>query len=298
MAKRRTPEGPPQMPIRGIVMPKHHSKLLAVIGACFVLASAALVSRTDAVQKRPAGASAFRWPEGKKAAISLTFDDARLSQVDTGLPILDRYKVKATFYVSPDGVKERLDGWKRAVKNGHEIGNHTMTHPCTGNYAFSKDNALEDLSLDRMAREIDEATLTIDKMLAVKPVSFAYPCCQTFVGRGAAVKSYVPLVAARFLTARLGGDEAANDPEICDLVQLLAGGTDGAKFEDLKALVDQAVSEGRWLILCGHEVGDGGFQTTLAKTLEAFCRYAIDPANGLWIDTVGRIGKYVADHRK
>jgi hypothetical protein len=279
-------------------MPKLRSKCLVVVGVFLVLASAAILSGTDAAQKKTASASAFRWPEGKRAAISLTFDDARLSQVDVGLPILDRCKVKATFYVSPDGVKERLDGWQRAVKNGHEIGNHTLTHPCTGNYDFSKDNALEDYTLERMTREIDEATLSIKKMLAVKPVSFAYPCCQTFVGRGMAVKSYVPLVAERFLTGRLGGDEAANDPKICDFAQLLAGGTDGAKFDDLKPVIDQAVSDGRWLILCGHEVGDGGFQTTPAKTLEALCRYASDPANGLWIDTVGRIGKYLADHRK
>ena len=37
------------------------------------------------------------WPEGKTAALSLTFDDARLSQVDQGLPLLDSYGVKATF---------------------------------------------------------------------------------------------------------------------------------------------------------------------------------------------------------
>ena len=39
------------------------------------------------------------WLEGKTAALSLTFDDARLSQVDQGLPLLDAYGVKATFYV-------------------------------------------------------------------------------------------------------------------------------------------------------------------------------------------------------
>jgi peptidoglycan/xylan/chitin deacetylase (PgdA/CDA1 family) len=298
MAKRRAREGPPQTPIRGILRQKHESKLLVLTGACLVLACATIVSRPDTAQKQPEGTAPFRWPQGKRAAISLTFDDARRSQVDTGLPLLDRYKVKATFYVSPDNVKERLDGWRRAVKNGHEIGNHTMTHPCTGNYAFSKANALEDLTLDRMAREIDEATRTIEKLLAVRPVSFAYPCCQTFVGRGKAVKSYVPLVAKRFLTARLGFNEAANDPGICDLVQLLAQGSDGAAFEELKALIDQAVSDGRWLILFGHEVGNDGDQTTPAKTLEALCRYATDPVNSLWIDTVGRIGKYVADNRK
>jgi hypothetical protein len=277
---------------------KHGSKLLVLFGACLLQACIIVAGRPYGSQEQAAGAPPFRWPEGKRAAISLTFDDARLSQVDTGLPILDRYNIKATFYVSPDNIRERLDGWKRAVKNGHEIGNHTMTHPCTGNYAFSKANALEDLSLDRMARDIDEASLAIEKMLAVKPVSFAYPCCQTFVGRGAAVKSYVPLVAERFMTGRLGLNESANDPSVCDLSQLLAQWSDGATFEALKALIDQAISEGRWLILAGHEVGESGYQTTLAKTLEALCRYASDPRSGLWIDTVGRIGKYVADNRK
>ncbi len=266
-------------------MQKQIPYFIFLMGACLVLSGRA-----------PARAP-FPWPEAKRAAVSLTFDDARLSQVDNGLPLLDGYKIKATFYVSPDNVKERLEGWRRAVKDGHEIGNHTLTHPCTGNYAFSRENALEDLTLGRMERDIDDASLVIEKLLAVKPVSFAYPCCQTFVGRGQAVKSYVPLVAKRFLTGRLGLNEAANDPGICDLSQLLAQGSDGATFDELKVLIDQAVAEGRWLILAGHEIGAGGYQTTSIKTLDELCRYAIDPANGLWIETVGRIGQYVIDTR-
>jgi peptidoglycan/xylan/chitin deacetylase (PgdA/CDA1 family) len=240
---------------------------------------------------------AFVWPEGKRAAISLTFDDARLSQVDMGLPILDEYGVKATFYVNPDGLKERLEGWRKAVKNGHEIGNHTMTHPCTGNYSFSKDNALEDMTLKDIRREIVGEDRVLLDLLGVKPVSFAYPCCQAFVGRGRKVESYVPMVAESFLTGRMGGNDAGNDPLVCDLSQLLAGGSDDVSFERLRPLIDQAAAEGRWLILCGHEVGAGGFQITRSETLEAICCYAADPKNGLWIDTVGRIGKYVSDHR-
>ena len=57
----------------------------------------------------------FKWPEGKKMAISLSFDDARVSQADIGLPILDKYGVKATFYVMPDRVKEKLDAWQKAM---------------------------------------------------------------------------------------------------------------------------------------------------------------------------------------
>jgi len=248
-------------------------------------------------QKGP-GAGKFPWPEGKKAAISLTFDDARLSQVDVGLPIFDRYGVKTTFYISPDKLEERLEGWKKAVRNGHEIGNHTMTHPCTGNYPAFRFKALEDMTLDQMAREIDGANQAIEKILGVKPESFAYPCGQTFVGRGKKVESYVPLVAQRFLSGRKWLSEGANDPAFCDLAQVLAMESDGKSFEQLKTLVDQAAKEGRWLILAGHEIGHEAYQTTLASPLESLCRYAEDPANGLWIDTVANIGRYILQIRK
>ncbi len=89
----------------------------------------------------------FEWPEGKKVALSLTFDDARLSQIDNGIPIFDKYGVKATFYVSPAAVPERLDGWKQAIESGHEIGNHSMTHPCTGNFPWAREKALETMTL-------------------------------------------------------------------------------------------------------------------------------------------------------
>lgn len=45
--------------------------------------------------------SGFQWPEGIKMGLSLTFDDGRLSQIDTGTPLLDMYGVKAIFYLSP-----------------------------------------------------------------------------------------------------------------------------------------------------------------------------------------------------
>ena len=40
--------------------------------------------------------SDFKWPEENKMGVSLTFDDARLSQIDKGIPLLDKYGVKAT----------------------------------------------------------------------------------------------------------------------------------------------------------------------------------------------------------
>src|SRR5436190_16116119 len=71
----------------------------------------------------------FQWPQGKEAAISLSFDDARFSQVDRGTALLDSMHVRATFYLVPSTAEQRLDGWKRAVGAGHEMGNHSLYHP-------------------------------------------------------------------------------------------------------------------------------------------------------------------------
>jgi peptidoglycan/xylan/chitin deacetylase (PgdA/CDA1 family) len=240
----------------------------------------------------------FQWRDGKRAALSLTFDDARQSQVDRAIPILDAHGFKGTFYVNPPNVKLRLYEWQRAVERGHEIGNHSMTHPCSGNFRWSRRNALEDYTLARIEADIERADEAIRQMLGVKPITFAYPCAHKFVGRGEHLKSYVPLVARKFLAGRSGFDETANDPAFCDLAQVLGVVVDRMSFDQIRPLLDDALAHGGWLVLVGHEVGDDAHQTWLAKTLEEVCRFAQDPANGLWVDSVAAVAAEVKQQRK
>ena len=239
----------------------------------------------------------IRWPEGKRVAVSFSFDDARASQIDTGLALFDKHGVKVTFYVSPRNLEKRLDGWKRAAAGGHEIGNHTISHPCTVNYAFSSKNALEDYTLRKMEAELDGANAEIQRLLGVKAVTFAYPCGQKFVGRGENTASYVPLVAARFLTGRGYRDEGANDPAACDLAQVLGMESDALSFEQMRSLADAAAAQNGWLVFAGHEIGEPGRQTTQAADLDRFLRYARDPASGIWVDTVAAVAKHIRAQR-
>ena len=86
------------------------TSFLITIAFCFVINTiSAQSNQTNANQVK----SDFPWPEGKKMAISLSFDDSRLTQVDKGIPLLDKYGVKATFYISPRSMMNRLDGWKK-----------------------------------------------------------------------------------------------------------------------------------------------------------------------------------------
>ncbi len=239
----------------------------------------------------------FNWPEGKKMAISLTFDDARLSQIDKGIPVLESHGVKATFYISPDLLMQRLDGWKKAALHGHDIGNHTLVHPCTGNFSWSREKALEDYTLLQMSNELDSASRFIEEVFGVYPVSFGYPCGQTYVGRGQQTRSYVPLVSAMFASGRTWLDEGPNDPEQCDLAQLTGMELDGKTFDQILSLIETARESGSWLILAGHEMDDGGVQTSLLSTIDSICSYASDPKNEIWIDHVANVGRYVREQR-
>ena len=243
----------------------------------------------------------FTWPEGKRCALSLTFDDARPSQLDNAIPVFERHGVLATFYVSLDPLRTRADAWRRAAVAGHEIGNHTRTHPCSGNFGFvaAHGNALETYTLERMERELIGANREIRDILGLTPITFAYPCGQAFVGRGVETRSVVPLVARHFLAGRSFRAEAHNAPGRCDLAQLFGVDADGLPFERLKSYVDDARAEGGWLILCAHDVDPAKPRQAMTPgALDALCTYARDPANGIWIDTVAAIATFIDASRK
>jgi peptidoglycan/xylan/chitin deacetylase (PgdA/CDA1 family) len=239
----------------------------------------------------------FTWPEGKRAALSLSFDDARQSQVDVGVALLDKHKVKATFYVVPSAVELRLEGWKKVVASGHEIGNHSLNHPCTGNFPWSRQKALEDYTVEKMRDELKQANRRIKELLGVTAESFAYPCGQTFVGRGIDTKSYVPLVATLFSSGRTWQDETPNDPGFCDLAQATGVEMDGRDFEQILPILEKARETGQWVVLAGHEIGQDGQQTTRVTMLEKLMSYANDPANKIWIAPVGTIARHIRERR-
>lgn len=81
----------------------------------------------------------------------LTFDDGPSENTDKVLKILDKYKIKATFFVVGLSVnKANINRMKEIVKRGHNIGLHSLTHNYKQIYAsldsFKKDvYAIRDL---------------------------------------------------------------------------------------------------------------------------------------------------------
>jgi peptidoglycan/xylan/chitin deacetylase (PgdA/CDA1 family) len=276
------------------------------IGAYVVLTICSLVLLTTAVRNQASPFAApqsntkgFHWPNGKRVAVSLSFDDARASQVDVGPDVINPTGVKVTFFVttSSDAFHSKLEGWKQALASGHEIGNHTVNHPCTGNFPWSFHNALENYTLEQMSRQLDDSNAEIQQLLGVRAVTFAYPCGQKFVGRGPEMKSYVPLIGQKFMVGRGYMDEYYNDPVFCDLAQASGTAFDDTDYIDMVKHINKAAEQGGWVIFVGHDIGQKAFQVTDTIALAALCRYMQDPASGVWVDTVKNIGEYVVKQR-
>ena len=77
-------------------------------------------------------AGPVEWPGGAEAAVVLTYDDGIDSHLDVALPDLQEAGLRGTFYVSgfSSSLRSRMAEWRRLAELGHEIGNHTLFHPC------------------------------------------------------------------------------------------------------------------------------------------------------------------------
>jgi len=109
------------------------------------------------------GPSVWRGPRDRRA-IALTFDDGPSESTPEILEILDRHKVPATFFQCGMNV-ERLPGIARSVAQaGHEIGNHTYSHPML---CFRSSQYMED--------ELSRTQDLIGSHTGVRPVWFRAP---------------------------------------------------------------------------------------------------------------------------
>ena len=102
-------------------------------------------------------------PEDKKV-VALTFDDGPWEKTtnDT-LYILDKYGIKATFFVVGQYIQAYPEIMKKVVSHGHAIGNHTWTHRYHG---FSEAAA---------AKEFGNTAAIIEKVTGAKTSLFRPP---------------------------------------------------------------------------------------------------------------------------
>ena len=62
-------------------------------------------------------------------AVYLTFDDGPIPEITPWvLDLLDKYNIKATFFLVGDNVRKHPEEFKMILERGHKVGNHTFNH--------------------------------------------------------------------------------------------------------------------------------------------------------------------------
>src|SRR5439155_13719645 len=243
------------------------------------------------------------WPRECRGAVSLTFDDGMRSQLETAIPLLDAHSLQATFYLNPprDGDeavwREVLAPWRAAAGRGHEIGNHSLTHPCSQNFAFAFITSLESMTLEDIERDVLEAERRLRIGIPEQAVrSFGYPCYQSYVGAGASRQSYVPVIARHFVAAR-GKGETANHPARCDLHDLWSWPVERKSGAELVGLAERAAAEGRWAVFTFHGI-DEGHLPVAAVDLAELCAFLDRHRERLWTAPLAVAAQHVIEWRK
>jgi len=251
------------------------------------------------------------WPAGAAGALSLTFDDGMRSQLEFALPQLNARKLRATFYLNPADQeeggqqvpwRERLERWLPAHQQGHEMGNHSIGHPCSLNVnaSWAPHNLLR-MTLADIATDLDEAQRRLEQVFpAQKATSFAYPCYESTIGQGIRRASYVPLVARRFVAARARGElrgELANDPLYCDLHHLSSWNVERQAAAFLIGLAEQAAVHGLWGIYTFHGIQEGHLAVTDVDFVD-FLDHLARRSAALWVAPVAEVAEYIRSAQK
>ena len=242
----------------------------------------------------------FTWPEGKKAAITVSFDDARRSQIDVGIPLLNEYDAKGTFYVSFGSLTERLDGWKAAAEAGHEIGNHTVSHPAPGNLYAVSTACYDELTLDDMERDIREAQARLEQIAPHQEAwTFCYPCYHTDVGTGSRRQSYIPLVNGMFAAGR-GADQYGfgNLPDRVDIACIGGLACERMTADEMIGLVEElAIRQGHWVVFVFHDIS-GNQLSTAERDFRQLCEYIADRKDSLWCAPLVEVAVKIRESRE
>lgn len=214
------------------------------------------------------------YPQDRKAALSLTFDDGFLMEVNDTLEILDPLGLKGTFFIIPEGMGEGVEGserfitWERASEmsgDGQEIGTHGLTK--------SKLHEVDDALLDQL---VNGSRQTIIDRIGVTPVSYAAP---------GGSNPDDPRVRAKILEKHL----------FLRTGTLRYGNRPNRPWSDeaTRAKLMEATRSGQWHTAVIHSIVGGYTPFESKDTFREHCEWLKSQDEVLWVAPMGEVGRYI-----
>lgn len=258
---------------------KLHALFCLLVAGSFSLAACAQ-------QKRP-------W-NNKRCAVVLSYDDALHVHLDKVVPALDKYGFKGTFYLiaSRRAFTGRMPEWQTVARNGHELGNHTLFHPCAGDLPGREWVQPEyDLSTYTIRRMTDEIRVTNALLKSVDGKSkrtLGCPCGDTRVRDS----SYLHAVSNEFVAFRDGRPDAVTLNRFGDYV-IQWSGPSGTTGEEMIAQVKKAMQDNALLICVFHGVGGEHNLNVSEEAHEQLLQFLQQNIDDIWVAPFIEVAEYM-----
>ena len=218
------------------------------------------------------------FPNNKRATVSFTFDDGSREHFDMAVPLLNEFGFKGTFFVIAGLTRDRKSDplapnrrrdwwaevswqdWRSAANQGHEIGNHSLTHPVLTRVREPR----------RLSAEVVESARLIEEKIGQPPASFAFPYNKS---------------NTRLRQLVLEHHEAARE-------QRVRYGGPGFTLARANRLIDRAICKGVWIVPMIHGIGRG-FDPLDTDLFRQHLQYIKDRETEVLVDTFGAVSRRV-----
>lgn len=232
---------------------------------------------------------------GKKCAVVITYDDAIDQHLDHALPVLDSLGLKATFYLTAfsQAMQKRLNEWKKLAANGHELGNHTLFHPCIGGPGrewVSRQNDLKNFSVQRIENEVRMTNLFLQALDGKTKRTFAFTCGDMKVDDS----SFIDGMKTDFVAARAVRNEMHKIGEV-DLYNVDCYMVNNTSAEEMIGWVKKAVETNSLLVILFHGVGGGNSLDVSIPAHREFLQYLKQNEKDIMIAPMLEVAEHIKD---
>lgn len=274
--------------------------LLSAVSLACLLWTACSSSETKS--PAPGSGSSFQWPDGARAAVCLTYDDGIDGHLDIVAPDLEMVNLRGTFYVPGHSrsLAERINDWRELVIRGHELGNHSLFHPCIRNRPdgrvfewVSPEYALENYTLQQIIAELYVMNTLLEAVDGKHERTYAYTCSDYEAGG----ESFVDTLRHLFTAAR-GGGEIPLDMRDVDIHLVPSWSAKEVSGQEMIDFVNRAAEYGTMAVFMFHGVGGGHNLNVSRQAHKELLTYLSANRDRYWTERFDIVMAHVRSERK
>lgn len=249
-----------------------------------------------------------KWYNNSSGALTISLDDGTMSQYNYGVPVLEKYGIKATFAIVADWTKDNPSssaekgnfsvdkiGWKQAnelIAKGHEIASHNFYHV-----------KMDTLSDSEALRQMTESRILAEKNLNSKVYTFVFPYSST------RSNLFDLPEKAGYVFGRTG-EENVNQSDNINLHRLTTLAVYSEDVPTLNELNNYILdSKDKWLILNYHNIfPHDSKEMNLLRYHNVTATYSVTPEmfdkqmrlirnSVYWIAPINVVGRYITEEK-